>query len=112
MDIEIKTWLFDILNSINEIESFFSDRPKLFATYQSDLRTKRAIERNIEIIGEAMSRIIAKDSAPTLSNSRKIVDTRNRIIHGYDSVSDDMIWSIVINHIPKLREEVEKLLKE
>lgn len=58
MDNSIKTWLFDILNSINEIESYFVETPKRFETYQNDLRTKRAVERNIEIIGEAMSRIL------------------------------------------------------
>ena len=59
-----------------------------------------------------MKKIMEVEPDILISDSRKIVDTRNRIIHGYDSVSDDMIWSIVINHIPKLREEVEKLLKE
>ncbi len=112
MDIEIKTWLFDILNSVNEIESYFIDKPKLFSEYQNDLKTKRAIERNIEIIGEAMNRILLKNQEVELTNSRKIVDTRNRIIHGYDSVSDDMIWSIVINHLPILKKEVEVLLNE
>lgn len=55
MDIEIKTWLYDILNAINEIEGFFADRPKEFIEYRNDIRTKRAVERNIEIIGEAMN---------------------------------------------------------
>jgi len=112
MDIEIKTWLFDILNAINEIESFIADKPKVFEAYQNDLKTKRAVERNIEIIGEAMNRILLKDETVQLSNSRKIVDTRNRIIHGYDSVSDDMIWSIVIRHLPVLKTEVSKFLNE
>lgn len=112
MDIDIKTWLYDILNAIIEIESFFSDTPKDFLKYQSDLKTRRAVERNVEIIGEAMSRILDRDNLIQLSNSRKIVDTRNRIIHGYDSVSDDIIWGIVINHLPILKSEIEKLLKE
>ena len=112
MDIEIKTWLYDILNAINEIEGFFSDRPKSFEAHKSDLRTRRAVERNIEIIGEALNRILNKDSLFHLSNARKIVDTRNRIIHGYDSVSDDIIWSIVINHLPILNTEVANLLNE
>ena len=81
MDIEIKVWLHDILNAIIEIEDFIADKPKNFSTYQKDIKTKRAIERNIEIIGEAMSRILLKDQNFELSNSRKIVDTRNRIIH-------------------------------
>ena len=112
MDNSIKTWLFDILNSINEIESYFLDTPKLFEVYQNDLRTKRAVERNIEIIGEAMSRILKEDKDIQISNSRKIVDVRNRIIHGYDSVSDDVIWGIVIKNLPVLQEEVEVLLEK
>jgi uncharacterized protein with HEPN domain len=112
MDIEIKTWLYDILNAIHEIDSFFSDRPKEFRAYQNDLRTRRAVERNIEMIGEAMNRILQRDSSPELPNSRKIVDTRNRIIHGYDTVSDDIIWGILINHLPGLKSAIEKMLDE
>jgi uncharacterized protein with HEPN domain len=112
MDDTIKTWLYDILSSINEIESYFVETPKLFEVYQNDLRTKRAVERNIEIIGEAMSRILKEDNHIEISNSRKIVDVRNRIIHGYDSVSDDVIWGIVIKNLPVLQKEVEVLLGE
>ncbi len=112
MDIEIKAWLYDILNAINEIDSFFIDIPMEFSTYQNDVRTRRAVERNIEIVGEAVNRIMQKDSTIELSNARKIVDTRNRIIHGYDSVSDNIIWAIVIAHLPILKSEVEKLLNE
>ena len=95
-----------------EIESFFDDRTKEFAKYQNDLRTKRAVERNIEIIGEALSRILKSDETILISNSRKIVDTRNRIIHGYDSVSDDVIWGVVIRHLPILPTEISELLGE
>jgi uncharacterized protein with HEPN domain len=79
MDIEIKAWLYDILNAINEIESFLLDFEE-FNVYKNDLKTRRAVERNVEIIGEAMSRILQKNASIELSNSRKIVDTRNRII--------------------------------
>jgi uncharacterized protein with HEPN domain len=112
MDDSIKTWLYDILSSINEIESYYVETPKLFEIYQNDLRTKIAVERNIEIIGEAMSRILKENSEIKISNSRKIVDVRNRIIHGYDSVSDDVIWGIVIRNLPVLQKEVEILLNE
>ena len=112
MDNDIKAWLFDMLSAIMEIESFFIDRPKEFKKYQADIRTKRAIERNIEIIGEAMSRILNRDQTIEITNSRKIVDVRNRIIHGYDSVSDDVIWGIIIRHLPVLQIEIEKMLGE
>jgi uncharacterized protein with HEPN domain len=112
MDIEIKSWLFDILNAINEIDSFFIDIPQDFLYFKNDIKTKRAVERNVEIIGEAVNRIVQKDSNVILSNSRKIIDTRNRIIHGYDTVSDEIIWSIVVTHLPKLKIEVESHLGE
>lgn len=112
MDNEIKSWLYDIQNAIVEIESFFSDKPKVFADYQSDIRTKRAVERNVEIIGEAMNRILKQDESIQITNSRKIVDVRNRIIHGYDTVSDDIIWGIVIKYIPTLKTEIERLLEK
>lgn len=112
MDVEIKTWLYDILQSINEIESYYSDKPKIYEEYLADIKTKRAIERDLEIIGEAANRILKKDSNFQLKNVEKIIGTRNRIIHGYDKISDELIWSIVINHIPKLKDEVTKLLQE
>lgn len=110
MDNEIKTWLFDILQAIKDIESFFEGETKEFEKYVSDLKTKRAIERELEIIGEAFNRILKKDNDFHIDNIHKIIGTRNRIIHGYDSVSDDLIWSIVINHIPPLKMEIEEKL--
>lgn len=112
MDNNTRTWLYDILNAIMEIESFFIDIPREFSHFKKDLRTKRAIERNIEIIGEAMSRILKEDTTIIISNSRKLVDVRNRIIHGYDSVSDEIIWGIVTKHLPVLQKEIEVLLGE
>ena len=112
MDNEAKTWPYDILNAIVEIDSFFGNTPKTFINYQKDLKTKRAIERNIEIIGEALSRILKYDDTISITHSRKIVDTRNRIIHGYDSVSDEVIWGIVCKHLPVLKTEVEPFLGE
>ncbi len=73
MDSEIKTWLFDILQSINEIESYFEGRPKRFDDYITDIRTKRAVERDIEIIGEAVNRIRKKDQDFKLENAQKII---------------------------------------
>jgi len=111
MDEEIKSWLHDILKSIEEVESFFNQFEKSFSSFQKNTVIKRAVERNLEIIGEAVNRINKKDPTLSISNSRKIIDTRNRIIHSYDNVSDDILWSIVINHLPNLKEEVQGLLK-
>jgi uncharacterized protein with HEPN domain len=112
MDNEIKTWLYDILQSINEIDSYYENKPRIFEEYLSDIKTKRAVERDLEIVGEAVNRILKKDKNFKLDNAEKIIGTRNRIIHGYDNISDDLIWSIVINHLPRLKEEVTGLLND
>ena len=109
MEKEIKVWLSDILQAISEINAFLPEQ-KIFQVFRDDLKTRRAIERNIEIIGEATNRILALNPDIAITSARKIVDTRNRISHGYDSVSDDIVWAIIIRDIPVLKEEVEKLL--
>lgn len=110
MEQEIKTWLFDINKAIDEIESFLPPGQRVFEEYKNDLRTKRAIERNLEIIGEAIKRILDKDPSIEIGHSRKIIGLRNRIIHGYDVISDELIWGILINDLPELKTEVTSLL--
>lgn len=110
MDNNIKKWLFDILQAISEIDGFFENNLKIYEDYISDIKTRRAVERNIQIIGEAVSRILKEKSDFEIENARQIIGTRNRIIHGYGMVSNDMVWSIVINHLPKLKAEVENLI--
>jgi len=111
MEDDIKTWLSDIQQAIIEINDFLPDK-KNFFEFKKDLKTKRAIERNFEIIGEAAGRILKKEPEIAITDVKKIITTRNRIIHGYDTVSDDIIWSIVIKHLPKLEEEIANLLKK
>ncbi|MGF7078733.1 HepT-like ribonuclease domain-containing protein [Mucilaginibacter sp. UYCu711] len=109
MEDEIKSWLSDIKQAITEINDFLPDK-KDFFLFQKDLKTKRAIERNMEIIGEAANRILKQDPTIKITDIKKIIDTRNRIIHGYDSVSDDVIWSIVVKYLPTLLKEINALL--
>jgi uncharacterized protein with HEPN domain len=109
MENEIKTWLSDIKQAIDEINLFLPDKMDFF-NFKNDLKTRRAIERDIEIIGEALSRILRLDKDFPIDHSRKIVDTRNRIIHGYDSVSEEIIWSIIVRDLPNLEMTVKQLL--
>jgi conserved hypothetical protein len=110
MERKINKTLEDILNSILEIESFFETRPKRYDTYLSDVCLRRAVERNITIIGEAMNRLLQLAPEIEITAARKIVDTRNYVIHGYDSVTDDIMWGIIMRHLPVLKSEVTKLL--
>ena len=106
---EIKIYLSDIERSIREIFDFLPEK-RDFLEFQKDLKARKAIERNIEIIGEAMNRILKADNTISITNARKIVDTRNYVIHGYDTLTADILWSIVVNHLPLLKNEIEDLL--
>ena len=106
---EIKAWLEDIERSIIEIYEFLPEKRDFFQ-FENDLKTKKAVERNLEIIGEALNRILKVEPDIKISDSRKIVDTRNRIIHGYDSVTADVLWLIITKYLPALKNEIQKLL--
>ena len=111
MLVELKSWAYDILTAIHEIEVFLLETSD-FEHYRADLKTKRAVERNLEIIGEAMNRMLKKEPSLQFVDARKVVETRNRIIHGYDHVSDEIIWSIVSSHLTTLKQEVEQFLSQ
>lgn len=110
MDEYIEKHLVDVLNATIEVESFFADTPKRFQEFQKDMLRQRAVERNVEIMGEAINRILKIGPNFSLPNAKAIIDTRNRVIHGYDSVTTEFLWSLVIKHIPSLRKDVENLL--
>ena len=112
MDDTLKKHLEDILIAIDEIDVFFETMPKRYDAFVNSLLLRRGVERNIEIIGEAMNRILKADNTILITNARKIVATRNYIIHGYNTLTIDILWSIVINHLPILKNEVEELLRK
>ena len=80
--------------------------------YKTNKLLKRAIERELEIIGEAAGRILKIDSSFPIENARKIVDLRNWVIHGYDIIDDIIIWGIISKQLPILKNQVEVLLKD
>lgn len=110
MQHEVKQHLLDIREAIKEIDLFIGE-DKRFDAFDKNRLVVRAVERCFEIIGEAMNRI--KRDAPTLvlNNMKAIINVRNRVIHAYDAVDNAIIWGIIINHLPKLKTEVEQLIK-
>lgn len=111
MNEKVLKCLYDIKFAIEEIDSFFVGSEKRFEQYSNNILLKRAIERNLEIIGEAMNRILKEEPDIEINHSRRIIGLRNQIIHGYDTVSDENIWGILIVHIPMLKEEVNRLIE-
>ena len=110
MELKINKYLFDIITSINSIYEYLGEN-RDFNEYQKNKLLRRAVERELEIIGEASNRILKLDSEFPIDNARKIIDLRNWVIHGYDKVDDVIIWGILTNYLPKLKEQVEKLMK-
>ena len=111
MDNKLNAWLEDISRSIDEIFDFLPEK-RDFSEFQKDLKTKKAVERNLEIIGEAVNRISNyKNKEIIIQNAKQIIGTRNRIAHEYDSISDEVIWTIIIRELPKLKEEIILLKK-
>ena len=109
MQLEIQKFLYDILTSINSIEEFLGNM-RDFKVYQSNKLLRRGIERELEIIGEAAGRTLKLDPDIPIDNIRKIIDLRNLVIHGYDKVDDEIIWSIISRHLPEFKRQVEELL--
>jgi len=108
---EIKKNLYDVNVSINSIFEYLGDK-RDFTDYLNNKLLRRAIEREIEIIGEAINRALKQDPDLQIENARRIVDTRNWVIHGYDKVDDVIIWGIVVNHLPKLQQEIQIYLQD
>lgn len=110
MSDELRKYLTDILFAVSEIESFIGEK-KNFNRFRKSALIRAAVERKLEIIGEAMNNALQLDDNLPISNARRIVNTRNKIIHGYDEVDEVMIWEIVIKHLPILQKEVQFLLE-
>lgn len=110
MDEYSRKYLMDVLTACEEVESFFEGK-KIFANFQTDILRQRAVERNVEIMGEAINLLLKHDPSVALPNAKAIIGTRNRVIHAYDNVTPEFLWSLVINHIPKLHQDVAELLK-
>jgi uncharacterized protein with HEPN domain len=108
MDEKILKSLYDIKLAIDEIDSFLYNEEKTFLNYSKNILLKRGIERNLEIIGEAVNRVLKQNKDFSILNAKRIIGLRNQIVHACDAISDENIWSIVINHIPNLKIEIEE----
>lgn len=111
MDRTVQKYLFDIQTCINNIESYIGEK-KVFDVYNSNPMMQDAVERNIATIGEAMKKALDIDGTLPISYARRIVGTRNRLIHGYDNIDNVEVWNIIVNNLPVLKNEITTLLSE
>lgn len=110
MTVETKKLLLDVREAGDSILAHTAG--KTLADYAADRFFRRAVEREFEIIGEALNRLARMDAATAerITEMRRIVDFRNRIIHGYDSIDDEVVWGVTERHLPELVREVTALL--
>lgn len=108
---EVKKLLVDIEQSALNIDVHLEGR-RIFEEFAENITKRRAIERELEIIGEATNNLLKLDSSMALTGARKIVNLRNRVIHAYDDVDETIIWKVIVMDIPALLREVQQLLQE
>ena len=102
-------YLFDIQSSISLTESFMQDIDS-FSQYLDDIKTQSAVERQLAIIGEAVGKLKQENSDFALSNAKKMIDFRNRLIHSYDNIDCSIVWVVIKKHIPLLKQEIQNIL--
>ncbi len=108
---EIKKHLYDILDAAEEIKNFISGMD--FQSYKCSPVTQRAVERDFEIIGEALNRIsrIDDEVLEKISESHRIIGFRNVLIHGYDIIDEMIVWKAAESHLPILVGEIKEMLE-
>lgn len=105
---EEKKLLTDIEQAALNIDVHLEGK-KNFEEFASNITKRRAIERELEIIGEATNNLLKINAELLLSSARKIVNLRNRVIHAYDDVDETIIWKVIIKDIPLLLNETQQL---
>ena len=112
MQLDILKYLLDIQSVISEIESIKLKANNDFLVFKSDMVLRRAAERDLEIIGEAIRKILEIEPTIEITSARNIIGLRNLISHAYDSIEPEMIWGIIQNNIPTLSSEIIKIFSK
>jgi uncharacterized protein with HEPN domain len=109
---DIRTYLFDIAQACVLLRQFTAG--KTFADYAADPLLRSAVERQFEIIGEALNQALHRDPslAARISDAGRIIAFRNRLIHAYASIADEVVWGVLETNLPTLPREVDARLRE
>jgi len=110
--LDIRKYLFDIREACELLLRFTAG--KTFSDYSTDPMLRSAVERQFEIIGEALRQALQLDPSLStrISNTDRIIAFRNRLIHGYASIADEIVWGILEANLPTLQKEVSTLMRE
>lgn len=103
-----KKYLFDIFTSTQAILTIHLKNIYSLDDFAADLTVMRAVERELEIIGEAAKRL--SQTGMNLEKADSLVNRRNTIIHQYDGIQARTIWQVCQQEVPPLQEAVKNLL--
>ena len=112
MRLETRKYLYDMQRAAVLLREFTSS--KTFADYKRDAMLRAAVEREFEVIGEAMTRLARVDErvAASIDGYQRIIAFRNILIHGYAEVDDRLVWDVVETRLPTLAREIDELLED
>ena len=112
LPLEARKYLFDIQEACERLLTFTEG--KSLNDYLGDPMLRSAVERQFEIIGEALKQLLQRcpELSTSIADHRRIVAFRNRLIHGYADIAHDVVWGILKASLPRLRREVNGLLSE
>lgn len=108
---EAKKRLLDAVNACEAIAEFVAGKD--FPAYEKDRLLRSAVERQFEIIGEALNKAGTAETslAEQIPEFHRIIGLRNRLIHGYDNVDDEILWDVVQSKLGPLKEKVDAVLR-
>jgi len=102
-------YILDIESVILEIEQVVSTCENNYDLFTQNFMAIRTLERNLEIIGEAISKIKKVNPSVKIEHAASIISLRNYLAHAYDSIETSVIWSIAVKHVPELKKEIVRL---
>jgi uncharacterized protein with HEPN domain len=106
---KILKFILDIESVIQELEQVIEINSRDYSKFSSNFMAVRTVERDLEIIGEAVRRVTLIDPSISISSSKDIIGLRNMIVHAYDSIDPTTLWKILIKDLPVLKEEIRRI---
>ncbi|HKI86877.1 MAG TPA: HepT-like ribonuclease domain-containing protein [Thermoanaerobaculia bacterium] len=112
MRLEAKKYLFDIQRALQLLRQFSAGGT--YEQYTADALLRSAVERQFEVIGEALGQLLKLEPSLSsrISEYQRIIAFRNILIHGYADVDDQVVWGVIESKLPVLVREIEALVAE
>ena len=108
---DARCYLWDALKAAQAVQSFL--RGRTYEAFVEDDLLRSAVERQLEIIGEALSRLAKVDPqiADNVAELRRIIAFRNILVHGYAAIDYDTVWRLIEDKLPELQSNLTMLLR-